>query len=175
MTNNGSGVTTLGSTAGSSAAATFSGVVTLNKSITVQAGNTTANDSEDDAGQTVFNDSITGTGGILITGGNMVQFRTQNPGPGTNNSPNTNTDLMTYTGLTEVSGNSTFSQYNAQSTPLNSTVQIDSGSTVILEGVYLNNAGTFGGLSGAGEPRKQSQLAQCFNPERRQQQHQHDF
>jgi len=62
----------------------------------------------------------------------MVQFRSA---------------AKTYTGPTIVTGNSTLSLYNSASTPVNSTVQVDAGSAVILEGLVN---GAIGGLSGAG-------------------------
>ena len=57
------------------------------------------------------------------------------------------TGAKSYAGRTMVTGNSTLSFYDGAATPINSVVQVDAGSTLVLEG--LGN-GTIAGLEGAG-------------------------
>ena len=132
VTDNGTGTTTLGSALGSTHPVVFAGGVTLNRSVTFLAQNFTPLTALDETGQTRFDGPISGPGGVTITGGHMVQFRTGG---------------KSYTGRTIVTGNSTLSLYDNVSAPANSTVQIDAGSTVVVEGL---SAAVLGGLAGAG-------------------------
>ena len=115
----------------------FNGAITLEKSLTILAQDANLLNAMDDAGQTRFDGIISGTGGLTITGGHMVQFRAAAAPIG----------MKIYIGRTTITGNSTLSLYDNASTPNSSTVQIDAGSTLILEG--LPNA-VLGGLAGAG-------------------------
>jgi hypothetical protein len=132
VANFGSGITTIGSTAESAGSITFNGALTLNRSVTLLAQNATPQNAKNEPGQTLFTGAISGPGGVTISGGHMIQFRNA---------------AKTYTGRTTVSANSTLSLYDNASTPSNSTIQVDAGSTVVLEG--LTNA-ILGGLSGGG-------------------------
>jgi autotransporter-associated beta strand protein len=132
VANAGTGTSTLGSTPVAAQPMIFSGGVTLNRSLTVRAQNANPLNALHEPGQTRFDGLIVGTGGLTVTGGKMVQFRT---------------GAKTYTGLTVVTANSTLSLYDDASTPVSSTVQVDAGSTVVLEGL---TDGAIGGLSGAG-------------------------
>jgi hypothetical protein len=131
ITNLGSGVTTLNST-GSVNPTVFEGFIDIEKDLTVLAQNIRPLPANHAGGQTVFSFSTSGPGGLTITGGNMVQFT----GLG-----------KLHHGQTRVTGNSTLSIGDIDNGPVLSTVQIDPGSAVVLEGL---DAGSFGGLSGAG-------------------------
>ncbi|ADB16009.1 autotransporter-associated beta strand repeat protein [Pirellula staleyi DSM 6068] len=133
VANVGTGTTTIGSLAGSTGVATFSGAIALGKDVTFLAQNTTTQNAGNDPGQTNFTGNITGAGGVTITGGNLVSYRN-------------NASSKSYTGTTVIDGNSRLSLYNSASTPVNSTVDIRSGSTLIAEGI----GSTIGGLTGAG-------------------------
>jgi autotransporter-associated beta strand protein len=130
----GTGNATLASAATSAQPTLFTGPITLNKGLTILARNTTSQDTAHTTGQTRLDGAISGPGGLTIVGGNMVQFRA---------------GAKTYAGPTRVTANSTLSLYDDASTPLNSTLQIDAGSTVVLEGLAFPG-GTLAGLSGAG-------------------------
>jgi autotransporter-associated beta strand protein len=130
----GSGTPTLASSAAVTpfGPTVFTGPVTIDKGLTVLAQNANALNALHEPGQTRFDGPISGAGGLTIAGGNMVQFRNA---------------AKTYTGPTRVTGNTTLALYDAASTPANSAVTIDAGSTVVLEGLP---SGTLGSLAGAG-------------------------
>jgi fibronectin-binding autotransporter adhesin len=133
VNNQGTGVATIGSAAGTTGAAIFSGALTLDRDVTISAGNTTANDTTNNPGQTRFDGAISGIGGMNVTGGHMVQFRT---------------GAKTYSGQTHLVGTgTTLSIKNTSASPSNSTINLDAGTSVVLEG--LGNA-IIGGLTGTG-------------------------
>lgn len=130
----GTGNTTLASGAISTQPMIFNGTITLNKSVTIQALNSSTLSATDEPGQTRFDGTISGVGGVTITGAHMVQFRA---------------GAKTYTGPTIVTGNSILSLYDDGSTPINSIVEIDAGSNVVLENLVGGTA-AFAGLNGTG-------------------------
>jgi autotransporter-associated beta strand protein len=134
VANAGSGVTTIGSIVSAATPTVFAYPLTLGRSVTLLGQNNTTLPANHDGGQMRFDGAISGAGGLTLTGGRMVQFRS---------------DAKTYTGLTHITGNTTLSLWDSASTPLNSTVQIDAGSTLVLENV-APAAAVLGGLSGPG-------------------------
>jgi hypothetical protein len=142
----GTGQSTLASAAAAGAfgPTVFTGGITLHKSLTVLAQNANPLNALHDPGQTRFDGTISGPGGLTIAGGNMVQFRT---------------GAKTYTGTTAVTANSTLSLYDGASTPANSAVHIDAGSTVVLEGL---SSGAFANLAGAGTLANNPSYFQSF-------------
>lgn len=133
VNNLGTGAATISSAAGTTGAAIFSGALTLDRDVTILANNTTTNDASNNPGQTRFDGAISGVGGMNLTGGRMIQFRS---------------GAKTYAGQTHLIGaGTTLSIKNASASPSNSTVNLDAGTNVILEGV--GNA-VLGGLAGSG-------------------------
>jgi hypothetical protein len=129
----GSGVTTIGSLDSALSTPTvFQEQISLGRSVRLVGENAGALPANHDSGQTRFDGPIIGAGGVTIAGSRMVQFRT---------------NQKSYAGVTHVAGGATLSLWDNASTPLNSTVDIDFGATVALEGL---TSGGIGGLSGPG-------------------------
>jgi len=131
---NGSGKTAIVSADQSDQLFSFQGTLTLNRSLTFSGQGAVPQDAAHNFPQNLLYNLISGPGGLTVTGGKLVQFASF---------------AKSYTGPTLVTGNTTLSLNDTASSPLNSVVKIDAGSSLVLEGL-LDTGATIAGLSGAG-------------------------
>jgi hypothetical protein len=127
------GTTTLSTLAQSDSSFSLLGSLMLNGNLTFIAQGAYPQDPAHNTPQTNISSTISGSGDLTITGGHLVQFAG---------------GAHTQTGRTIVTGNTTLSIDNSLTSPANSVIQIDAGSSLVLEAIA--DGATIAGLTGAG-------------------------